>query len=75
MNLYLRIKLYIMRKLFGKGPVDVVIGPMSKMLSDIEQVATNQNQQAHYFEIASEMCYNEADRALAIKKNFENFMS
>lgn len=75
MNLYLRIKLYLMRKLFGKGPVETVLGPMDRMLKDMGQVATDQVDQGIAYATYSTYAYQQGDKAKNIVENFKKLMS
>ena len=74
MNLYLRIKLYLMRKLFGKGPMEVVMGPMMTMISNSDQVAKDQQQKSAAYTLASRYASREAELARKFGNNLGNFL-
>jgi hypothetical protein len=73
-NLYLKIKLYIMRRLFGKGPVEVVMGPLSKMLDNTAQVSARENDRAIALAHAAKIADEESILARNINTNLRKLM-
>jgi hypothetical protein len=62
-----------MRKLFGTGPMEVVMGPMMTMIKDSDQVAANEVYKSVMFTAAAQQANDEAVLAQAFRDQLESF--